>query len=225
MDVQSTLGLSKPPIAIAFLDAPPADLPRWNGGAKPAGCVFWREAMQGKAFYTVPEDHYNCAVGAYTHSIALPAEREDELSDTVRFMVNREYLRMEEVPGIPVLSKPPACVAYAPAATASFRPDVVLVAAKPAAAMLLYEAVLRAGAASALAGVLGRPGCAVLPLARATGSAALSLGCKGNRTYTGLPDEELYFSIPGEKWPAVLAAVREIHAANAAMQSFYESRL
>src|SRR5882672_3477668 len=130
--LQELFGLSSPPIAIGFSDAPPAGLSKWQGGAKPAGCAFWREAMQGHAFYTEPADHYNCAVGAYTHSIPLPAERGSQLEDTVKFMVLKEYLRMDEVPGIPTLEKTPAFVSYAPVEAAPFRPDLILIAAKPA---------------------------------------------------------------------------------------------
>src|SRR4051812_26431584 len=106
--IQELFGLSAPPIAIGFMDSPPPGVQKWNGGATPAGCVFWREAMKGRSFYTEPADHYNCAVGAYTHSIALPAERGSQLEDTVKFMVSTEYLRMEEVAGIPTLGKAPA---------------------------------------------------------------------------------------------------------------------
>ena len=218
------LALNKPPIAIAFLDDPPDGLERWSGAQVPAGCAFWREAMRGKSFYTQAADHYNCAVGSYTHSIALPAGRASELAETVNFMVSSGYIDMSEVPGIPALERAPRYVAYAPAVNASFRPDVVLIAARPADAMLLYEASLRAGAGDALASVMGRPGCAVLPLARKTGRAALSFGCKGNRTFTGLPDDELYLAIPGEYWKAVSARLNEIVLANAAMEQHYRDR-
>jgi uncharacterized protein (DUF169 family) len=221
--IQNGLGLSAPPIAIGFSDEPPAGLGRWQGGAVPAGCVFWKEAMQGRAFYTIPADHYNCAVGAHTHAINLPAERGTQLEDTVKFMVLKEYLRMEEVPGIPTLKKSPAYISYAPIDAAPFRHDLVLIAAKPSAAMLIYEAALRVGAGAALANTLGRPACAVLPLAIQTGLASLSLGCMGNRTFTGLPDEELYVCIPGDHWTGVLTKLTEIGKANSEMQQFYRN--
>src|SRR5207253_4750976 len=132
-------------IAIGFCQEPPTGLEKWQGGAVPAGCVFWREALKGRSFYTVLSDHYNCAVGAYTHSIPLPAERGSQLEETVTFMVTKEYLRMEEVAGIPTLEKALGYVAYAPVDQAPFRPDLVLIAAKPAAAMLIYETALRSG--------------------------------------------------------------------------------
>lgn len=217
------LGLSHSPIAIGFLNEAPQGLNAWEGAAVPAGCAFWTAAMNGQAFYTVPSDHYNCAVGSYTHAIAIPAERGNVLMDTVGFMIEKSYLRMAEVPGIPVLPETPSYIAYAPVGAASFPASVVLIAARPASAMLIYEAALRAGAGDALTQTLGRPGCAVLPLALKTGASALSFGCKGNRTFTGLPDEELYIAVPGGKWPAVEAAIAEILAANAAMEAHYKA--
>ncbi len=187
----------------------------------PAGCSFWKSAWEGNSFYTVPSDHFNCAVGAYTHGISIPADRGAVLQDTIGFMVGNGYLRMAEVPGIPVLPSTPAYIAYGPADQVSFAPDVVLIAARPGSAMLLYEAALQAGAGDALTHALGRPGCAVLPLAVKSGTAALSFGCKGNRTFTGLPDEELYLAIPGGKWEAVVAAAESIVRANAAMEAHY----
>jgi uncharacterized protein (DUF169 family) len=211
------------PIAIGFLQTIPEDLQPWTAGPVPAGCAFWTAARNGQSFYTVPADHYNCAVGSYTHNIAIPADRGNVLMDTIGFMVEKSYLQMAEVPGIPVLPNTPACIAYAPVADATFEPNVVLIAAKPAEAMLVYEAALRAGAGEALTQTLGRPGCAVLSLANNTGSAAISFGCKGNRTFTGLPDEELYIAIPGAKWPAVAQALATIDGANDAMEAHYKA--
>jgi uncharacterized protein (DUF169 family) len=221
---EQKLGLRNPPIGIAFLDAPPDGLEKWTG-AVPAGCAFWRVAMDGRAFYTVPGDHYNCAVGSYTHALALPPDRGAVLEDTVGFMVGNGYIQIAEVPSIPVLPKSPAVVAYAPVDRAPFDPAVVLIAARPYAAMILYEAALRAGAGNALTHALGRPGCAVLPLAVNSDSAALSFGCKGNRTFTGLPDDELYVAIPGGKWRDVENALESILSANAAMETYYRQKL
>jgi uncharacterized protein (DUF169 family) len=120
----------------------------------------------------------------------------------MKFMVLKEYLRMEEVPDIPTLEKAPA----------SFRHDLVLIAAQPSAAMLIYETALRAGAGAALANTLGRPA--------QIGLASLSLGCMGNRTFTGLPAEELYVCIPGSHWTGVVTKLTEIGKANSEMQQF-----
>jgi uncharacterized protein (DUF169 family) len=221
---QELLGLSKPPIAVGFLPEPPAGLPAWSGGQVPAGCAFWLKAQQGQSFYTVPSDHHNCAVGSYTHKISLPPERANELEDTLGFMVQNQYLDLAEVPGIPTLPETPGAIAYGPAAAARFPADVIVIAATPAQAMLVYEAAIKAGAGGALTSTLGRPACAVLPLARNSGSPSLSLGCKGNRTFTGLPDGELYVCMPADKWEAVAGKLIEILSANAALGNFYESR-
>jgi uncharacterized protein (DUF169 family) len=221
--IQEALGLASPPVAIGFSSEPPAGLDQWSGGATPAGCVFWREAMKGNSFYTAPADHYNCAVGAYTHSIPLPAERGSQLQETIGFMAQKEYLRMEEVPGIPTLEKTPGYIAYGPAEGAAFRHDLVLIAAKPSQAMLIYETALRVGAGAALTNTLGRPACAVLPLASRTGQASLSLGCVGNRTFTGLPDEELYVCIPSAHWPRLVSELLAVGRANSDMQAHYRA--
>lgn len=221
IDVRALLGLRTPPIAIAFLDSPPAGVPPWSGGPVPAGCAFWRKAQEGKTFYTTPRDHCNCAIGAYTHKIALPAERTGELEQTIGFMVENDYLAMEEVPGIPTLPRTPAVIAYGPLNAVPFAPDVVLIAAQPAQAMLLYEAALKAGAGGALLNALGRPACAVLPLTLQTNAASLSLGCKGNRTFTGLPDAEMYLCIPGGRWEAFAKQVARTQQANRAMEDHY----
>lgn len=221
--VQQLLGLPVPPVAIGFLEAPPAGVPEWEG-AVPAGCAFWKHAMNQKTFYTVPADHHNCAVGSYTHKIGLPAERAAELEGAIGFMVSNNYLRMEEVPGIPTLAATPTVVAYGPAGSVPFRADVVVIAANPAQAMLIYEASLRVGAGNALTNVLGRPGCASLPLALGTGVTSLSFGCKGNRTFTGLDDSQMYCVIPGKHYDAVAAELATILASNGAMATYYEGK-
>ena len=223
--VRELLKLRVPPIAVGFFDAPPPGLSRWDEGPVPSGCTFWLKAQEGKSFYTMPSDHYNCAIGSYTHSIDLPADRSDELPATVGLMVETKYLEESEVAGIPRLERSPGVVAYGPVDSAGFEPAVVVIAANPAQQMLLYEAALRAGAGDALTNLIGRPGCAVLPLALTAGTAAMSLGCIGNRFHTGLPDSEFYSAIPGNKWQDVAARLEEIVEANAAMTRYYDEHL
>ena len=66
---------SRRPVAVTFLDNAPGDVKKFDG-TEPSGCSFWRLAAGGQTFYTVPENHFNCAVGAYTHNIPLSPERE-----------------------------------------------------------------------------------------------------------------------------------------------------
>jgi Uncharacterised ArCR, COG2043 len=81
--ISSAVALPKRAVAVGFLDPAPAGLQEFSG-TEPSGCSFWRLAAAGKAFYTVPENHFNCAVGAYTHNIPLSAQREKETEQTLR---------------------------------------------------------------------------------------------------------------------------------------------
>jgi len=191
-------------------------------GSEPSGCSFWRLAAAGKSFYTVPENHFNCAVGAYTHNVPLSAEREIETEQTLKMMFELGYVKPEEVPQIPRLAKAPAAIAYAPLADAEFTPDVVLFACKPASAMLLNEAIARAGIASGTP-ALGRPTCMALPASLVNG-AILSLGCVGNRVYTGLGDDELYFVVRGKDLAALVEALEVITNANHVLQQYAQGR-
>src|SRR5579862_9275465 len=90
------LPMGRRPVAVTFLDAPPTGVSKFSG-TEPAGCSFWRLAAEGKSFYTVPSDHFNCAVGAYTHGIRLSPDRAHETDATLRVMFDLGYVRPEEV--------------------------------------------------------------------------------------------------------------------------------
>lgn len=215
---------SRPPIGVAFLDEAPAGISKWNESEVPAGCSFWRLAFEGRTFYTEPRDHRNCAVGLHTHNMPQDVAQPGALESTLEFMAGNYYLKMDEVPAIPVLPDSPKFVAYGPVDSPHFSPQYVLIAAKPYEAMLVYEAALRAGAAGFAAPAIGRPGCAILPLAAQNGTMAISFGCKGNRTFTGLPDEELYLCIPAGKWKEVEQQLPETEAANLAVEQHYKAQ-
>jgi len=213
--------LSRRPVAVSFLDAAPLDVKKFDG-TEPSGCSFWRLAADGRVFYTVPENHFNCAVGAYTHNITLSPEREKETEQTLKMMFDLGYVKPEEVPHIPRLPKPPAAIVYAPLGEAPVAPDVVLFACKPSAAMLLNEAADRAGVTGG-APALGRPTCMALPASLQYG-AILSLGCVGNRVYTGLGEDELYFVLRGKDLAAVADSLTIITSANAALNDYAKGR-
>lgn len=219
--LSSELGLTRRPIAISFLETPPPGVSPFVGTA-PSGCSFWRLASEGRTFFTVPSDHYNCPIGAYTHNIPLPAERAKELEDTLGFMTGIGYVRMEEVPGIPVLPKTPGAVVYAPLGDTPVDPDVVLFSGPAARVMLLQEAATRAGVASSLT-ALGRPTCMALPAALAHGMVA-STGCVGNRVYTGVEEGDLYAAVPGRDLAKLAEAAGTISAANAKLMEYHEGR-
>jgi uncharacterized protein (DUF169 family) len=208
-------------IAVSYLDAPPPGVERFTGTA-PSGCSFWSLASRNGGFYTVPSDHLNCPIGAYTHAIDFPSERAPELQQTLSLMSSIGYVRLEEVPSIPRLPKTPAFAYYAPLSSAVVPPDVVIASGRPGALMRLQEAVARAGAASALP-LLGRPTCMALPAAIAHGG-VMSVGCIGNRVYTGLGDDELYLMIPGQRIADVAAQARVIASANETLAEYHKGR-
>jgi len=218
---RAAVNLAKRPVAVAFLDAAPAGVETFYG-TEPSGCSFWRLAAEGRVFYTVPENHFNCAVGAYTHSIALSPEREKETEQTLKMMLDLGYVKPDEVPQIPRLSKAPAAIVYAPLGEVPVAPDAVLFACRPSAAMLLKEAANRAGVANG-APALGRPTCMALPASLQHG-AILSLGCIGNRVYTGLGEDEMYFVLRGNDLTAVADALGTILSANAALHEYASGR-
>jgi uncharacterized protein (DUF169 family) len=219
--IGAAVKLAKRPVAVAFLDSAPANVKKFLG-TEPSGCSFWRLAAAGQVFFTVPDNHFNCAVGAYTHNIALSPEREKETEQTLKMMFDLGYVKPEEVPQIPRLKKTPAAIVYAPLGETPVEPDVVLFACKPAGAMLLNEAAGRAGVTSG-APALGRPTCMALPASLEHG-AILSLGCMGNRVYTALGDDEMYLVLRGKDLAAVADALGVITSANAALHEYAKGR-
>jgi uncharacterized protein (DUF169 family) len=216
------LGLKRRPVAIAIHNSPPPDVPRLRG-AQPSGCSFWRLAAEGQAFCTLPEDHYNCPIGSYTHNIPLPPERQSELDETLGLMVNLGYLRLEEVPAMTRLPKPPGAIVYAPLAATPSDPDVVLFAGQPGRMMLLQEAALRAGGLAALP-LISRPTCMAVPAAL-SGNVIASMGCMGNRVYTGVDDGELYLVIPGKHVFRIGTELETIAEANQKLAEHHQARV
>jgi uncharacterized protein (DUF169 family) len=190
-------------------------------GSQPSGCSFWRLAASGRVFYTVPSDHYNCPIGSYTHNIPLPQEREAELTGTLGLMVDIGYIKMEEVPGVPRLPVTPAATVYAPLSQSPIAPDVVLVAGTPANLMLLHEAATRA--AKNVLPLLGRPTCMAIPAAL-SGGVASSLGCIGNRVYTGIADDQFYTVVAGTDLGAIAEQLATIASANATLAEYHQGR-
>jgi uncharacterized protein (DUF169 family) len=219
--IRAALKLTKRPVAVTFLEAMPQNVVQFSG-TQPSGCSFWRLAAAGQVFYTVPENHFNCAVGAYTHNIALSPEREKEAEQTLKMMFDLGYVQPQEVSQIPRLPKAPVAILYAPLGESPAAPDVVLFACKPSAAMLLNEAANRAGVASGTP-ALGRPTCMALPASLQQGS-ILSLGCIGNRVYTGLGEDEMYFVLRGRDLAGVAEALGIVAKANAALNDYAQGR-
>src|SRR4051812_8720299 len=219
------LRLDVAPVAASFRATAPAGVKSFAGSA-PSGCSFWKYAAElpaGKsAFATVAKDHFNCPIGAYTHRIDLPKERANELTDTLGLMAKIGYLKMEEVPGIPRLAETPGAVIYSRLEDAPVDPDVVIFALKAGSAMLLGEASIAAGVAGS-GGPLARPTCMSLPAAM-MGGATQSLGCVGNRVYTGLDDGHLYTVVRGQDLEKLSHVLETITSSNATLTQHHAGR-
>jgi len=219
--LSSALGLTRRPVAIAFVDAPPTGVSKFTGSV-PAGCTFWRLASEGRVFFTVPGDHYNCPIGSHTHNILLPPDRVNDLGDTLGLMADIAYMRMDEVPGIPVLPETPAVVVYAPLGDTLVDPDVVMFMGSATSLMLLQEAAIAAGIAPNF-NTLARPTCMAVPAALA-GGMVVSSGCVGNRVYTELGEGELYAALRGKDLTKLAEKAHAIAAANAKLQDYHLAR-
>lgn len=215
------LNLRRRPVAVTFRDTAPAGVLKF-AGTEPSGCSFWRIAAEGRTFYTVPSDHYNCSIGSYTHNIALPPERAQELDQTLSFMAGIGYIKIEEVPNIPRLAQSPGVVIYAPLGDTPVEPDVVLFSGPPGRVMLLQEAAQHAGISAQLP-LLGRPTCMSLPAALAHGVVA-STGCVGNRVYADIEESDLYVTVPGKDLSRIAQALQTIMTANATLADYHRQR-
>jgi len=58
----------------------------------------------------------------------------------------------------------------------------------------------------------------------ASREAVASVGCIGNRVYTGLDDNELYLVVPGSAVQQTLEQLAVIVAANRELESFHRAR-
>jgi len=137
-------------------------------------------------------------------------------------MFDLGYVKPEEVPQIPRLAEAPKAVVYSPLADAPVDPDVVFFALKPAAAMILQEAAGRAGVGTG-APALGKPTCMALSTSLQHGTVTI-LGCIGNRTYTGLGEDEMYVVLRAKDLPSIAEALAVIGGANAALRDYARGR-
>ena len=73
--------------------------------------------------------------------------------------------------------------------------------------------------------MVDRPTCAAIPAVMQSGRAATNLGCIGNRVYTSLADDELYFVFAGPQLATVVAKLATIAHANHQLETFHQGRL
>jgi uncharacterized protein (DUF169 family) len=221
-ELSDLLELEMAPIAISFRTSAPEGVHKIQSSG-PSSCSYWKLAAEGKTFYTDADDHLNCTIGAYTHNVEMPAEKKEELESMVGEMVKLNYISMEEVPSIPRRETPFGVAIYAPLAETPTDPDIVIVRGNAKQIMLLTEAV-KATNIEHNSITMGRPTCAMIPLSMQSESGISSFGCIGNRVYTGLGENELYFAIPGKNIAEVIQKLDVVCHANRELDSFHRDR-
>ncbi len=216
--LSASLELKQAPVGVLLAESKPDGVSNWTGSA-PAGCRFWQEAA-ARVFATSAADHDLCAIGVYTHHLESPPAVQSGLGAALNVLGELGYVRQEDIPQIPVLSKQPKRVIYGPLAQMPAAPDVVLLFVNATQTLILSEAAqqVESGAPTAM----GRQACAVIPQAVNTGRAALSPGCCGARAYLDvLTDDVALFAIPGARIEGYAGRIAVLSKANAALSKFH----
>ena len=218
----SSLELSLPPVAIAFCDVVPDDVPMF-AGVVPAGCAFWSQATS-RTFATAARDHALCAIGIHTHNLSgAPASQPEELHASLKAMMGLDYVREEEIPAIPVMPRPRAHALYGPLADFPVQPEVVLVFAHAQHGLILSEAVARVDGGAPPA--MGRPACAIVPQVLNQQRAAMSLGCCGARAYLdALTDDVALWALPAHRLDQYCGQIVTFANANKTLTAFHQRR-
>jgi uncharacterized protein (DUF169 family) len=214
-ELRALLGLAVPPIAIAFVEAPPPDLPRPAGappaptpdgrtGPVPAGCVFWMKAVE-RSFATIAEDHGNCSVGSVTHGFKTFAEAASGAD--VAALLAAEWVTVEAAVAIPHVTEKPGAVLYGPLAEAAFEPDVILLRLTGKQLMLVNDAwpELR---------FEGKPQCHIIAIAKESGAVAVSSGCMLSRVRTGMSNNEVTCALPAARLAEFVAQLTKAQDAD-----------
>jgi uncharacterized protein (DUF169 family) len=221
LDLQDLLGLSVPPVAIAFISRVPTGIGRiqrtmppattdGRTGAVAAGCVFWIEGTQG-VFATVAEDHGNCSVGSLTHGFKS-MEEIAHMAD-VTALCETGWVTPEAVAKIAVVREKPKCIVYGPLRDVPIEPSVILLRLNGKQQMLLHEAWpgLR---------FEGKPQCHIIPIAKESGEIAVSVGCMLSRVRTGMSNNEITCAIPASCVPLLIERLRAASAADNAVAAY-----
>ena len=220
---QNQLGVTDPPVAMAFVDEPPPGVPR-TLSVVPSACAFWRQAEQS-TFYAAAEDHFNCPLGAMVMGLSLGEPQMAQLQEEVGMMCGISYVREEEVPNVPKISRASAGIVYGPLSGFPVEPDAVLLWCTPAQAMKMSECCGLINWAASPTGMFGRPGCAAVPIALALASPSQSFGCVGMRINTGVDDSKLLMVIPREMLATASASLPRMSDIHRQMESHYQTRL
>ncbi len=201
--LESSLGLSKPVVAVTF--HPDTTKLRRSTDVVESSCVFWTKALDG-AFYTTPDQHLHCSVGAVTHGYraakdSLPGAG---LGD-IDLLTSVGWIGKNDILGLPSLPlEAQRNIGYAPLEESPFVPDVVLFFTDSQQAALVRETAPDSK-------ITVKPTCQGLPLA-SEGDVVIGLGCTASRTRSGYPDSEIVITLNAKKLRGFVERLEKIAA-------------
>jgi uncharacterized protein (DUF169 family) len=220
-DLQDLLGLTVPPIGIAFMSHVPVGVRRierskppaaadGRTGTAPASCVFWIEATRG-VFATTAEDHGNCSVGSLTHGFKTMAEIAHNAD--VAALCETEWVTPEAMAKIAVVREKPGSVVYGPLRDMPVEPSVILLRLNGKQQMLMHDA---------WPGLCfeGKPQCHIIPIAKESGKIAVSVGCMLSRVRTGMSNNEVTCTIPESRVSELIERLRAARVADNAVAAY-----
>jgi len=220
----SALQPPMPPVAVTFADSIPGDVSPFTE-VVPAGCSFWQEATT-RTFATSTGDHELCAIGVHTHNLdGALSSQPVELTSTLGAMMGLDYVREEEVAGIPTMQDSHKHVIYGPLDEVPDDRiiDAVLVFAHSRQGLIITESVTRVD--GTMPPAMGRPACSVIPMVINQEAAAMSLGCCGARAYLDkFSDGIALWALPGRKIAEYCQAIETMAGANATLTTFHSKR-
>jgi uncharacterized protein (DUF169 family) len=216
--------LTRPPLGVAFVIEQPTGVAGFEGAA-PSACSFWRHAESG-VFYATAEQHAECLLGAMTMGFPLTEAQMGEIGGLVEQMCGCGYITGDEPAHLPAVHREKTGIVYGPLADFPIAADVVLLWLTPRQAMTFQEAseAARWSSAGPAGRILGRPGCAALPVSLDSSMPMLTFGCAGMRTFTEISDELVLGAIPVGELTRFTDGLAATVKANQVMQSYYDGR-
>jgi uncharacterized protein (DUF169 family) len=221
--LEEQLQLHRQPVALAFAEAQPADVPRLDS-TMPSGCSMWRRA-ETEVFFAAAEDHFNCPLGSMVMGFQLPAEQMNKVQEEVGMMCGIHYVREAEVEHVPQVPRSFAGIVYGPLWRFPLDPHIVLLWLTPGQAMKMSECCGLMNWADPPSGILGRPGCGSIPIALTEGKPSMSFGCVGMRINSGAAEDLLLMAVPRNLLENMHADLTNMGQVHQQMEQHYRERI
>jgi uncharacterized protein (DUF169 family) len=216
------LQLQHIPVGLAFVEQVPENV-QHTAKRVPSACTFWRLAEQG-VFYANAEDHQECPIGMMTMGFQMPESAQQRAQSLVQTMADVKYFSPAEVSALPVVEKPHESIIYGRLDQMPVEADVILCILDTQQAMLVAEASGGVNWLQSGQSAFGRPTCGVISRTMKTEAPSMSFGCVGARTYVELAPAEVVFTLPAEKFAALVEQLQTITTANAALAPFHQQQ-